>query len=463
MRKAALYAALVLLLVLSAAPALADGVPKLPHAFYGSVTVNGDSAADGTQISATVDTGQIISTQNPVTTVGGTYGVTSPYLLVQGYDIPDGATITFHVTIPNGAATSGTAIFTASGGPTRQDLAVTIQIPQYWVPGGGGGGGGGGGVPTITTNLFGTQNTFRTDDQGLLLDPITATSQDGNMTITIHTGTTCLDKDGNRLTSLTAESVSPPAPPTDTSIIGLAYDLRPDGATFAPPLIITFNYDPDNLPEGVAEGNLRVAYYDEATGTWVELVCTVDTVNNIITASVSHFSIFAVIGRPRPAVFTLSALKILPAEVAPGEAVDISVSVANTGGSRGSYMVTLNINGTREAEKSVTVAAFSSQTVSFSVTRAPAGTYNVTIGGMSGSFTVLAPAEPAPAPAPTTPAPAPTTPTPEPPAPAPTPPAPAPSPTPTPTVGPNWPLFGGIVGGGLIIIILFITLGRRKA
>ena len=66
MRKIAVFIALVLLLALGAAPALAaGGIPKLPHAFYGSVTVNGAPAAAGTQISATVDIGEIIPTQNP--------------------------------------------------------------------------------------------------------------------------------------------------------------------------------------------------------------------------------------------------------------------------------------------------------------------------------------------------------------------------------------------------------------
>lgn len=134
MRKIAIFVALVFLLMLGATPALADGIPALPHAFYGSVTVNGDPAADGTQVSATVDSGDILATQNPVTTVGGSYGVDSPRLLVQG-DITPGATITFYV--KDVEVEGVTATFEAGGGPTRVDLGVTISRP-----GGGGGGGG---------------------------------------------------------------------------------------------------------------------------------------------------------------------------------------------------------------------------------------------------------------------------------------------------------------------------------
>ncbi len=110
-----------------------------------------------------------------------------------------------------------------------------------------------------------------------------------------------LDKDGNPLSSLMAAiDPSPPDPPEDASIIGLAYDFGPDGATFDPPITFTWSYDPDDIPEDVAEGDLVIAYYDEDADEWVELEGVVDTVNNTITASVSHFTIFAIIARAAP-------------------------------------------------------------------------------------------------------------------------------------------------------------------
>ncbi len=113
MKKMAVFIALVLPLLLFTTPAYA--VPALPHAFYGSVTVNGAAAPNGTQVSATVSGRTVITNaQNPVTTVGGSYGINSPYLLVQG-DIPNGATITFNVTNANGTATGGTTTFEAGG------------------------------------------------------------------------------------------------------------------------------------------------------------------------------------------------------------------------------------------------------------------------------------------------------------------------------------------------------------
>ena len=85
-----------------------------------------------------------------------------------------------------------------------------------------------------------------------------------------------------------------------------------------------------------------LAFYDEATGKWIELEgCVVDPVTNTITASVNHFTTFAIIGAPpppppAPAAFSVTNLSVKPLEVEPKAAVTITVSVANTGGSQGS-------------------------------------------------------------------------------------------------------------------------------
>ena len=286
MRKTAIFIALVLLLALGVTPALAaGGVPKIPHAFFGSVIVNGAAAADGTQVSATVNIGTIISTQNPVTTVGGSYGISNPYLLVQGYDIPDGTTINFYV---NGVSTGQTASFIAGGGPTQEDLSATIT---------GGGGGGGTITTTVVTNFFGTQSSFELDSSGIVQGTFTATSLDGKLTINIPKGTKALDKNGNPLTNMTAAVfTNPPPPPANANIIGLTYDFGPAGATFNPLITFTWNYDPAALPAGVAAQDLVIAYYDTATGKWVELQGAVNTTNHTVTALVSHFTTFVMLG-----------------------------------------------------------------------------------------------------------------------------------------------------------------------
>jgi len=590
MRKVVIFAILPLLLAFWTMPVHAS-IPSLPHAFYGSVTINGDAAPNDTQVSATVDNGTVTPTQNPVTTVGGSYGINSPKLLVQGDSLS--GDVTFYV---NGIVMEGaTATFEVGGGPTEMKLdlvitdksitgkvketvsagqtdyvidasdiadttitvdtvaEVTITVKKYYsnpypevtlpaemlpryidvevdnfdaivwpmyveqtytdaevagldesslgmyyfkagawhkcsdtgvntvsnyvwanmirdelsgspiaiggtVPPAPPPEGDGVGAPPaiyVETNLFGITASFRISSAGEILKTIEATSEDGMLTITVPKGTIALDKDGKRLKSLQAAiDESPPDLPEDAYIIGLAYNFGPDGATFDPAITLTWSYDPEALPEGVAEEDLVLAHYDEEAGKWVEIECVVDTENNVITASVSHFTTFAIIGAitpplpPVPAVFSLSNLRIEPAEVEIGEAITITVSVANTGGTKGSYEVVLKINEVVVEKKTVTVAAGSSEIIPFSVTREEAGSYSVTVDGLSASFTVIAPA-PLP---------------PEeeeekvvlpeeeeivPPAPAPT--------------KPNWPLIGGIIGGCVLVGLLVFFLVRRRA
>jgi len=231
----------------------------------------------------------------------------------------------------------------------------------------------------------------------------------------------------------------PPAPPGDACIIGLAYDLGPDGATFSPPIALTINYDPQSLPAGVAEQALYLAYWDGLK--WVALETTVNAEANTASGKLSHFTIFAVIApippAPAPAAFSISNLSIQPTEAQPKQAVTITVSVTNTGGTEGSYTVVLKINGVKETEKSVTIAAGKSQNVSFSLSKEQAASYSVAVDGLSGSFTVAAPAPP-----------------PQPPVPTPPPPAKPPI---------NWPVLGGIMGGVIVVALLVFLVTRRRA
>jgi len=407
MKKVTTFVVLVclLLLTLGAVPVYADGVPALPHAFYGSVAINGSPAPAGTSVEARgegVATG--ISGNPTVTSVSGVYGTSNPLeprLVVQG-NIEEGANITFYV---NGTST-GQAAEWHSGETTELNLSVTIAAPPAppapppAPPE----------APVIEANLFGSSYRFPISTSGEVLETITATSADGKLNITIPAGTIA-KVDGQPLSSLTADvDPSPPDPPEGDNIIGLVYDFGPEGATFVPPITVTFTYDPDEVAEG---DELVVMVWDEAAGEWVEVGpgdYTVNTETNTVTLLVGGFSKYAIIARaapapptptappPAPAAFSLSALTVQPAEANPGELVTITVEVANTGGTAGSYTVVLQLNGMKETEKSVTVAAGSSEIVTFSVTREVAGSYSVTVDGLSASFTVAAPLPPPPSP-----------------------------------------------------------------
>jgi len=117
---------LAVLLALVATPVYAQSVPALPHAFYGTVEVNGSPAPLGTQVEVRGEGVQTGIGNNPIViTVEGEYGSAEPLepkLIVQG-DIAEGATLTFYL---NGVSTGQTAEW-HSGGVTELDINATIE------------------------------------------------------------------------------------------------------------------------------------------------------------------------------------------------------------------------------------------------------------------------------------------------------------------------------------------------
>jgi len=303
-----------------------------------SVTINGTNLSGAT----TVNFGSGITTNS--FTVGSSTQITAT-IDISGSAVP--GTRDISVTTPGGTAT-------LVGGFSVLEV-VTYDEPSYY----------------LKINLLGTSQSFSTSHSGKVRQTVEITSTDGLLTVTIPKGTVARQENGNRLTTFgVSVKENPPPPPENSNIIGLTYDFEPDGATFDPPITLTFTYDPETLPEGVEEEDLVLAFYDEDTGSWIELECVVDTDNHTITALVSHFTNFAIIGKViPPAAFTVSNLTVEPEQIAPGEVVIITVSVANTGGMEGSYTAILEVNGVREETQSISIAAGGTKRVDFTVSR----------------------------------------------------------------------------------------------
>lgn len=115
--------------------AMAQGIGA-PHQFYGSVTVNGAAAADGTTVVAKMNGVQVASTIS----INGKYGY-NPYIFY--VDDPDGTRqgqkIEFFV---SGVKAAESTFW--SGESTELSLAITIAQPPSPPAGGGSSGGGGG-------------------------------------------------------------------------------------------------------------------------------------------------------------------------------------------------------------------------------------------------------------------------------------------------------------------------------
>ncbi len=303
-------------------------------------------------------------------------------------------------------------------------------------------------------------------DEGMFTEQVTVSSTDNNVQLTIDQGTTGQTANGHPLSQLITLTMNfPPFPPENSSIIGLTYDFRPAGATFDQPVTITFTYDPDNIPPGVNEEDLSIAFYDYTSGEWITLQnITVDPLTHTITGQTNHFTPFTVLAFTEPANFAVSDFVLSPAEMYIGETSTVSVTVANTGDLSGTYSVVLKVDGVVLETEQVTLDGHDSRTVDFSVSPNTPGTFNIGVGSLSGILSVIE-LTPTPAPAQTQePAPSPTqeiTPSPTQTAtPSPTT-TPAQTGAPTPTSvatesGTNWGMIGGIIGG---VIVLALVLG----
>ena len=382
MKKVVTFILLAFLLVFCATPAYA--VPALPHAFYGSVTINDAPAPSGTQVSATVEGGTVIPTQNPVTTVGSSYGVDSPKLLVQG-DGLSGA-ITFYV---NGVKVEGvTATFKAGGGPTEKNLALVITDESI--------------TGEVVESIAAGQTDYVVDASDIADTTITVSTLPGQGTVTI---------------TLKKYASNPhPTVPLPATMIPRYIDIEvvnPDAVRW--PMYVKQTYT-DAEVAGLNEASLGMYYFKAAA--WHRCSNTgVNTAANYIWANMTKDELsgspVAIGGTAAPApapppvggggggggggaaVFSpaTSNLTITPAEgaiagVQMGEIVTITTEVENTGGRSGSYTVTLKINGVVEEEKTVTLAAYEKKTVTFTVIKEEAGTYKTEVNGLEGEFIV---------------------------------------------------------------------------
>lgn len=110
-------------LVMMFASSMAFAIPGTPHNFFGSVTINGAPAPDGTVVSAHLDGAEVATTA----TSGGNYGILPaevPFYIEDPENDRSGKAITFYV---NGVA-AATAVF-ANGASNQLDLGITVSTP----------------------------------------------------------------------------------------------------------------------------------------------------------------------------------------------------------------------------------------------------------------------------------------------------------------------------------------------
>jgi hypothetical protein len=94
-----------------------------------------------------------------------------------------------------------------------------------------------------------------------------------------------------------------------------------------------------------------------------------------------------------PASFEINDLTITSAEVEPGETVTVEILVTNTGDLSGNCEISFTINGEIEGTREIILDGGSRTKLTFTTSRDTEGTYNFTVDGQTGQFSVIAPVE----------------------------------------------------------------------
>jgi hypothetical protein len=125
-----------------------------------------------------------------------------------------------------------------------------------------------------------------------------------------------------------------------------------------------------------------------------QLVSFTVTETNVGSYNVSvgdQFGLFTVVTTPTPMPTALhvSNMFINPSEGWPGQLVNVSVDVANTGNGTISYSLPFSVNGQVDQHVQVDLAAGASATITAAITEDTTGSFQVTAGGKTGHLTIV--------------------------------------------------------------------------
>jgi len=246
---------------------------------------------------------------------------------------------------------------------------------------------------TVSTSVLGSSGSFSVSN-GVVASPASIASTNGNLSLSLASNTAINLQGSQNLTVI--QLASTPTPPSGSKAIS-AYAFGPDNATFSPAATLTVKYDPTSLPSDVSESNLYIALLQN--NSWSELNSTVNTSARTVSAQISHFSTYAVLGKTYTTpvtpvtqsgtgAFSTSDLAVSPASAKAGEIVTVSVRVVNSGTAEATKSVVLKINDQDEAQKNITLAPGGSKVVSFNVSKNEPGNYKVSVDGQSDIFQV---------------------------------------------------------------------------
>jgi hypothetical protein len=296
--------------------------------------------------------------------------------------------------ISNGQATVSRPVATPTPSPVASPTPTPTSSPAPPFMGGGGGGGPtlGGGTNGATTSA----GTMPVDASGNFAQDYSVKSSDGMGNLSVPKGTLGKSQGSKPLSDIKFTNVvlgsDASGPQLDPDIVGLVYDLSPEGATFDPPISLSINYDPRAIPAGVDQNNLAIAYWSQVSLKWEKLSeSNVDSAKHQVSVSLNHFSKYTiVVDQPGPAVISLSDLLISSAEAKIGQELRLSAVATNSGESAGSLKATLKVDGSMVETREINLAGKSAQNLTFIISAEGEGDHEIEINDLTVRLKVLA-------------------------------------------------------------------------
>jgi len=201
----------------------------------------------------------------------------------------------------------------------------TISVGSRIIPSTGGttpvsvhgGGSGGGSVPIAVQNTqspaikppappdAGKTAKIYANNDGVVTQETTLQSTDRLSAVIIHEGIVVKDSAGEPLSSITIKAIPKDSLPALSAgsayaFDGMAYELQPDGATFAPPIAISFT-----IRQARWEHEYFIKTFDSTSGTWHDVPATYNPDTGVVSAEISHFCYIALFTKavaPTPSV-----------------------------------------------------------------------------------------------------------------------------------------------------------------
>ena len=245
----------------------------------------------------------------------------------------------------------------------------------------------------------------RIDPSGVVILETRGFSADGNVFVIIPQGTV-VTQQGFPATGIfvfpLSGTAAAPSPPDNMAYGAGLYTLTPDDLVFNPSITLNFRYDSTQVPEGVDPDDLMIGWWDPDTKEWVPLATTWNGDIGYLQAQITHFSLYSVlVPLPTTANFEYSNLTVDRPEIELSKAVNISVSISNSGDLQGDYGFDLLSDGDVVHRFTGTLDGNTSIEVTCTYTPVTAGTHTISIGDASVTLLVNEP-EPTPSSSPTT-------------------------------------------------------------